>query len=81
MAKQGKVKWFSNSKGYGFIEQPDGADAFVHYSDIVSDERYKTLVEGEAVQYELEQGEKGPKATNVVRLDPPASPQPPQPTA
>lgn len=74
MAKRGKVKWFSNAKGYGFIEQPDGSDAFVHYSDIRSESRYKTLVEGEPVEYDLEQGERGPKAVNVVRLSPPAPP-------
>jgi len=80
MAKQGKVKWFSNSRGYGFIEQPDGVDAFVHYSDIRSDERYKTLEEGETVEYELQSGEKGPKAINVVRLVK-QDPEPPRPNA
>jgi len=69
MAKRGKVKWFSNSKGYGFIEQPDGDDAFVHYSDILGQEGYKTLEEGQPVRYELEEGGKGPKAINVTRLD------------
>ena len=70
MAKRGKVKWFSNVKGYGFIEQEDGDDAFVHYSDIVGDDKYKTLEEGENVEYDLQasDGRKGPKAVNVVRL-------------
>ena len=68
MAKIGKVKWFSNTKGYGFIEQPDGADAFVHYSDIVGQEGYKTLVEGEPVEYDVQDSERGPKAVKVARL-------------
>ena len=73
MAKRGKVKWFSNSKGYGFIEQEDGDDAFVHYSDIVDESEYKTLEEGEEVLYELTAGEKGPKAVNVLRATDEAS--------
>ncbi len=62
----GKVKWFNDTKGYGFIECDSGQDAFVHHSDILGD-GYKTLTEGEAVEFELAQGEKGPKATNVRR--------------
>ena len=60
----GKVKWFNDSKGFGFIEVDDGTDAFVHHSDIQG-EGYKSLTEGEAVEFDLTQGEKGPKATNV----------------
>ena len=66
MAVQGKVKWFSNVKGYGFIEQEGGQDVFVHYSSIQG-EGYKTLEEGDAVTFEVIQGEKGPQASNVVR--------------
>ncbi len=65
MAK-GTVKWFSNSKGYGFITADDGMDLFVHHSDIESD-GYRTLEEGEAVEFELGEGPKGPKAANVRR--------------
>ncbi len=65
MAK-GTVKWFSNSKGYGFITADDGMDLFVHHSDIES-EGYRTLEEGEAVEFELGEGPKGPKAANVRR--------------
>ena len=65
MAK-GTVKWFSNSKGYGFITADDGMDLFVHHSDIES-EGYRTLEEGEAVEFELGEGPKGPKAANVHR--------------
>ena len=66
MAVQGKVKWFSNVKGYGFIEQEGGQDVFVHYSSIQG-EGYKTLEEGDTVTFEIVQGEKGPQAANVVK--------------
>ena len=66
MAVQGKVKWFSNVKGYGFIEQEGGQDVFVHYSSIQS-EGYKTLEEGDVVTFEIVQGEKGPQASNVLK--------------
>jgi len=62
----GKVKWFNDSKGYGFIEQPDGDDVFVHYSSIEMD-GYKTLAEGMDVDYEYTQGDKGLHATKVTR--------------
>ena len=60
----GTVKWFNNTKGFGFITSEDGTDAFVHYSDIEGD-GFKTLDEGTAVEFELTQGEKGAKALNV----------------
>lgn len=63
----GKVKWFNNSKGYGFIGQENGADVFVHYSAIQGD-GYKTLQEGDTVEFEVVQGQKGPQAENVVKL-------------
>lgn len=63
----GKVKWFSNSKGYGFIEKESGGDLFVHYSAIQGD-GFKTLSEGQMVQFDIAQGEKGPQAINVVKL-------------
>ena len=62
---EGKVKWFSNSKGYGFIEQEDGKDVFVHFSAIQGD-GFKTLQEGQEVEFEVTDGEKGPQASNVV---------------
>ncbi len=63
----GKVKWFNESKGYGFIE-PDGGgrDVFVHYSAIQG-EGYKTLSEGQMVEFDIVQGEKGPQASNVIK--------------
>jgi CspA family cold shock protein len=63
----GKVKWFNESKGYGFIE-PDGGgrDVFVHFSAIQGD-GYKTLSEGQTVEFEIIQGEKGPQASNVLK--------------
>ncbi len=65
MAK-GTVKWFNESKGYGFITSDDGSDVFVHYSSIQGD-GFKTLVEGDKVSFDVEKGEKGPKAVNVVK--------------
>lgn len=62
----GKVKWFSNEKGYGFIERADGEDVFVHHSDIEG-EGFKTLSSGEAVEFEVVPADKGPKALHVVR--------------
>jgi CspA family cold shock protein len=62
----GKVKWFNDAKGYGFIEQDTGRDVFVHYS-AVQGEGFKTLKEGEDVSFELIEGPKGPWASNVVK--------------
>ena len=67
MAVTGKVKWFSNTKGYGFIEQESGEDVFVHFSAIQG-EGFKTLEEGQKVQFEITKGQKGPQAANVVKL-------------
>jgi cold shock protein len=63
---QGTVKWFNNSKGYGFIGREDGPDVFVHYSAIVGD-GYRTLQEGDPVEFEIVQGPKGPQAANVSK--------------
>jgi cold shock protein len=60
----GTVKWFNNSKGYGFIGRNDGPDVFVHYSAI-SGEGYRSLAEGDSVEFEVVQGPKGPQAANV----------------
>ena len=62
---QGKVKWFDASKGFGFIEQESGGDVFVHFSAIQGD-GYKSLDEGQAVEFEVTQGPKGAQASNVV---------------
>ena len=64
---RGKVKWFNDQKGFGFIEQEGGEDVFVHYSSIAGD-GFKTLAEGDDVEFELTQGPKGAKAENVTRL-------------
>ena len=61
---EGTVKWFNDEKGFGFIEQADGKDVFVHYSAIIGDGR-RTLVEGQKVMMEVTQSEKGPQAENV----------------
>jgi len=65
MAK-GKVKWFSNQKGYGFITPEDGKDVFVHFS-VIQGDGYKSLEEGQDVEFEVEQGPKGEQAINVTR--------------
>jgi CspA family cold shock protein len=62
----GKVKWFNETKGYGFIKQETGRDIFVHYSEI-QDEGFRTLSEGETVEFELREGAKGLEATKVVK--------------
>ncbi|MDC1529510.1 cold-shock protein [Gammaproteobacteria bacterium] len=64
---QGTVKWFNESKGYGFIEQESGPDVFAHFSAIES-EGYKTLAEGQKVEFEVTQGQKGPQAEKIVAL-------------
>jgi cold shock protein len=63
----GVVKWFNDAKGFGFIEQDNGEDVFVHFSSIQSD-GFKSLAEGDAVSFEVTQGAKGPQAANVVRV-------------
>ena len=62
---EGKVKWFNNSKGYGFIETDEGKDVFVHFSQI-QQEGFKTLKQGQSVEYEMNVGDKGPQAHNVL---------------
>ncbi len=63
----GTVKWFDESKGFGFISQASGADVFAHFSAIAS-EGFKTLVEGQQVQFTVTQGQKGPQAENIVAI-------------
>ena len=68
MSQQGRVKWFNNSKGFGFISKADGSgDVFVHYSAIQGD-GFKSLAEGQEVTFDEVAGERGPKAANVVRV-------------
>jgi CspA family cold shock protein len=63
----GRVKWFNNSKGYGFIGRDGGADVFVHYTAIAGD-GYRSLQEGDTVEFEIVQGQKGPQAANVTKV-------------
>ncbi len=63
---EGTVKWFNSRKGYGFIATSDGKDVFVHYANIVGEGGYKTLNEGDVVTFDIVEGEKGPRAENVV---------------
>ncbi len=64
---KGKIKWFNESRGYGFIEREDGGDVFVHYADIVG-EGFKTLHEGDEVKFDVVDDVKGPKAINVTKV-------------
>ena len=68
MAVKGTVKWFNESKGFGFIAREDGGDVFVHFSEIEG-EGYKTLAEGEEVTFEVIDSPKGPKAAHVVKME------------
>lgn len=67
MNVQGRVKWFNNTKGYGFIGREGGSDVFVHYTAIVGD-GFRSLQEGDLVEFEIVQGQKGSQASNVVKL-------------
>ena len=64
---KGRVKWFNDNKGYGFIEQDNGADVFVHYSAIMGD-GYKSLTEGQVVEFDVTEGAKGLQAANVSKV-------------
>ena len=66
--QKGTVKWFNNQKGYGFISDEEGKDIFVHYSGL-NMEGYKSLEEGQKVEFEVVDGSKGPQATNVTKID------------
>ncbi|MBD3306907.1 cold-shock protein [candidate division KSB3 bacterium] len=65
---QGIVKWFNDQKGYGFIEQENGEDLFVHYSSIVGQQGFRSLSEGDRVTFEVGEGQKGPAAINVQKM-------------
>ncbi len=67
MSVEGTIKWFNEKKGYGFIQQDNGPDIFVHYTSI-SAEGFKTLAEGQRVKFDIEEGSKGPKAVNVTKI-------------
>ena len=64
---QGRVKWFNPEKGYGFIEVEEGKDVFVHYSEI-QEEGFRTLEEGQLVEFDIVEGNRGPQAANVVKV-------------
>ncbi len=68
MPLHGRVKWFNNEKGYGFIEREEGEDVFAHYSSIKSEEPYKVLKKGDLVEFEIEESEKGPKAVHIHKV-------------
>ena len=63
---KGTVKWFNNQKGYGFITDQEGKDIFVHYSGIISEQKFKSIAEGQTVEFEITDGEKGKQAINVT---------------
>ena len=67
MSEIGTVKWFNNEKGYGFIVRESGEDVFVHYSNIVNQSGYRTLKEGDRVEFEVREGDKGLHAENVTK--------------
>ena len=67
MKLKGTVKWFNNAKGFGFIGRDDGPDVFVHYSALIAD-GYKSLQEGDPVEFEIVDGQKGPQAANVTKV-------------
>ena len=69
MPENGTVKWFNNDKGYGFIKRETGEDVFVHHTAIVNQSGYRTLNEGERVEFDVKQGPKGLQAENVRRLE------------
>ena len=69
MKEQGKVKWFDKKKGFGFIERKSGGDVFVHHSDIISNDKFKNLFEGDKVEFVVIDGQKGLKATEVKLLE------------